>query len=175
LEDGLFDLGINGFEIIARTVIIYGALLIALRVAGKRELGQMTPFDLVVLLLISEAVQNALIDGDLSVTGGLIAAGTLIGVNYGVAKARDRLPWFREFVEGSPTVLVNNGKLIRENMRRENIEVEEVMMAIREHGLDNIEDVRLAVLETDGSISVVPADGDAQPQRRRRRKYLRPR
>jgi len=171
----LFDLDINALEIIARTVIIYGALLVALRVAGKRELGQMTPFDLVVLLLISEAVQNAIIGGDLSLTGGLIAAGTLIGANYGIAKARDRLHWVRTLVEGSPTELVRDGKLLRENMRKENVELEELMMEIREHGLADLKEVRLAVLETDGSISVVPADGDAQTQPRRRRKYLRPR
>jgi uncharacterized membrane protein YcaP (DUF421 family) len=171
----LFGLDVNAFEIIARTIIIYGALLIALRAAGKRELGQMTPFDLVVLLLISEAVQNALIGGDLSVTGGLIAAGTLIAVNYGVARGRDWLPWVRESIEGSPTVIVSNGKFIRQNMRKENVEEEDVMMAIREHALADVKDVRLAVLETDGSISVVPADSDARPQPRRRRKYLRPR
>jgi uncharacterized membrane protein YcaP (DUF421 family) len=171
----VFDLGINGFEIIARTLIIYGALLVGLRVAGKRELGQMTAFDVVVLLLISEAVQNAIIGGDLSVTGGLIAAGTLIGANYGIAKARERLPWLREFIEGSPTELVRDGKLLRENMRKENVEPEELMMEIREHGLADLKDVRLAVLENDGSISVVPADGDGQPPRIRPRKYLRPR
>jgi uncharacterized membrane protein YcaP (DUF421 family) len=171
----VFDLGISGFEIIARTLIIYGALLVGLRVAGKRELGQMTAFDVVVLLLISEAVQNAIIGGDLSVTGGLIAAGTLIGANYSIAKARERLPWLREFIEGSPTELVRDGKLLRENMRKENLEPEELMMEIREHGLADVKDVRLAVLENDGSISVVPADGDGQPPRKRRRKYLRPR
>jgi uncharacterized membrane protein YcaP (DUF421 family) len=168
----LFDLGINGFEIIARTIIIYGALLIALRAAGKRELGQMTPFDLVVLLLISEAVQNALIGGDLSVTGGLIAASTLIAVNYGVARASDWVPWARESIEGSPTIIVSNGKFLRQNMRKESVEEEEVMMAVREHELDDVKDVRLAVLETDGSISVIPADRDGGQPPRRRRKFL---
>jgi len=169
----LFDLGINGLEIIARTVIIYGALLIALRAAGKRELGQMTPFDLVVLLLISEAVQNAIIGGDLSVTGGLIAASTLIGINYGVAKASDWLPWFRESIEGSPTIVVSNGKFLHQNMRKESVEEEEVMIAVREHELDDVKDVRLAVLETDGSISVIPAGGDGGQPPRRRRKFLK--
>ena len=85
------------------------ALLVALRVAGKRLLRQMTPFDLVVLLLVSEAVLNALIGGDMSTTGGLIAAGALIGTNHGLAQASERVTWLREMIEGRPTVLVRDG------------------------------------------------------------------
>ena len=85
----MFNLNVNGFEIVARTLIIYACLLLALRVVGKREIGQMATFDLVVILLISNAVQNAMVGSDVSVTGGLIAAGVLIGANYGVATARD--------------------------------------------------------------------------------------
>jgi len=164
----VFSLDVSGFEIIARTFIIYAVLVLALRLAGKRELGQMTPFDLVVLLLISNAVQNAMVGSDVSLTGGLIAAGVLISANYGVAAARERVTWFREAVEGTPSVIVSNGKLIAQNMRREGLEEEEVMMALREHGIDKLEEVRLAVIETDGSISVMPGDGKPQPRRRGR-------
>ena len=169
----MFSLDISGLEIIARTVIVYAALLVALRLAGKRELGQMTPFDLVVLLLVSEAVQSSIIGGDMSLTGGLIAAGVLIGANYGVGAASERITWLREAIEGTPTILVSNGKYLRKNMRSENLDEDEVLMAIRQHGVEDVEGVRLAVLETDGTISVVPAD--AKPQTRRPRRIFRKR
>ncbi|TMB67041.1 MAG: DUF421 domain-containing protein [Chloroflexi bacterium] len=172
LEVAVFSLTVNGFEIIARTLIIYGSLLLALRVAGKREIGQMATFDLVVILLISNAVQNAMVGSDVSVTGGLIAAGALIAVNYGVATARERVTWVREAVEGSPTIVVSNGRLLRQNIRREGLAEEEVLMAIREHGLNNIGEVRLAVLETDGSISVVQAGNGSITGRPRKRTRL---
>jgi len=162
----MFGLGTNGWEIVARTAIVYLALLVGLRLAGKRELGQMTPFDLVVILLIANAVQNAMVGPDTSVTGGLIAAAALIAINYGVAAARQRLPGLRRTVEGAPTLLISDGRFIPENLRREGLDEDEVMMAIREHGVASVEDVRLAVLETDGSISIVPMD--TQPLRTRR-------
>ncbi|MDP2948931.1 MAG: DUF421 domain-containing protein [Chloroflexota bacterium] len=165
----MFSLDVNGWSIVARTVIVYLALLLGLRLAGKRELGQMTPFDLVVILLIANAVQNAMVGPDTSVTGGLIAAGVLIVGNYGVAEARVRLPWLRRAVEGSPTLLINDGKLVREHLRREGLDEDDVLMAIREHGVAEVKDVRMAVLETDGSISIVSSDAKAM----RTRKHVR--
>jgi uncharacterized membrane protein YcaP (DUF421 family) len=162
----MFDLDVNGWSIVARTVIVYVALLVGLRLAGKRELGQMTPFDLVVILLIANAVQNAMVGPDTSVTGGLIAAGVLVSANYGVALARERLPWLRRAVEGTPTLLINDGKFVHEHLRREGLEEDEVLMAIREHGVSDVKDVRIAVLETDGSISIVPVDAGAIRTRR---------
>ena len=153
----MFSLDVSGWSIVLRTVIVYVALLLGLRLAGKREMGQMTPFDLVVILLIANAVQNAMVGPDTSVTGGLIAAGVLIVGNYGVAEGRERLPWLRRAVEGTPTLLINDGKLVREHLRREGLDEDEVLMAIREHGVADVKDVRMAVLETDGSISIVPA------------------
>jgi uncharacterized membrane protein YcaP (DUF421 family) len=162
----MFDLDVNGLSIVARTLIVYLVLLAGLRLAGKRELGQMTPFDLVVILLIANAVQNAMVGPDTSVTGGLIAAGVLVSVNYGVALARERLPWLRRAVEGTPTLLINDGKFVPEHLRREGLEEDEVLMAIREHGVSDVKDVRMAVLETDGSISIVPVDVGAIRTRR---------
>ena len=162
----MFDLDVNGWSIVGRTAIVYVALLLGLRLAGKREMGQMTPFDLVVILLIANAVQNAMVGPDTSVTGGLIAAGVLIVGNYGVAEARERLPWLRRAVEGTPTLLINDGKLVREHLLREGLDEDEVLMAIREHGVADVKDVRMAVLETDGSISIVPADAKAMRTRR---------
>jgi uncharacterized membrane protein YcaP (DUF421 family) len=165
----MFSLDVNGWSIVARTAIVYVALLLGLRLAGKRELGQMTPFDLVVILLVANAVQNAMVGPDTSVTGGLIAAGVLIVGNYGVAEARERLPWLRRAVEGTPTLLINNGKFVAQHLRREGIDEDDVLMAIREHGVSDVGDVRMAVLETDGSISIVPANSKAT----RTRKHVR--
>ena len=162
----MFELDVNGLSIVARTLIVYLALLAGLRLAGKRELGQMTPFDLVVILLIANAVQNAMVGPDTSVTGGLIAAGVLVTVNYGVAAARERLPWLRRAVEGTPTLLINDGRFVEEHLRREGLEENDVLMAIREHGVSDVKDVRIAVLETDGSISIVPVDAGAMRTRR---------
>ena len=162
----MFDLEISGWSIVARTVIVYGALLVGLRLAGKRELGQMTPFDLVVILLIANAVQNAMVGSDTSVTGGLIAAGVLVAVNYGVALARGRIPLLKGAVEGTPTLLISDGQFVEEHLRREGLDKDEVLMAIREHGVAEVKDVRMAVLETDGSISIVPADARAMRTRR---------
>lgn len=165
----MFSLDVSGWSIVARTVIVYAALLMGLRLTGKRELGQMTPFDLVLILLIANAVQNAMVGSDTSVTGGLIAAGVLIVGNYSLAQARERLPWVRRVVEGTPTLLINDGKFVREHLRREGLDEDEVLMAIREHGVMDVKDVRMAVLEVDGSISIVPADSRAM----RTRKHVR--
>ena len=158
------------WNIAVRTVIVYGAVLVGLRLAGKREIGQMTAFDLVVILLIANGVQTAMVGPNNSVTGGLVAAGTLIALNALVAFLRERISWLRRAVEGSPTLLVNDGRVIDGNLRRENIGVDEVLMALREHGIDDPANVRAAILETDGSISVVAkdnADGVVGKPRRR--------
>ncbi len=162
----MFDLNVSGWSIVARTVIVYLALLVGLRLAGKRELGQMTPFDLVVILLIANAVQNAMVGPDTSVTGGLIAAAVLVVANYGVAQARERILWLRRAVEGTPTLLINDGRFVPEHLRREGLDEDDVLMAIREHGIADLKDVRMAVLETDGSISIIPADAKAIRTRR---------
>jgi uncharacterized membrane protein YcaP (DUF421 family) len=168
----MFDLVHSAWEVVARTLIVYFALLAGLRFAGKRELGQMTPFDLVVILLIANAVQDAMIGPDTSITAGLIAAGVLLGVNYCLAVARDRVPWLRRAIEGTPTLLVNEGSFVRENMRKEGLDEEEVMMALREHGIGEVAEVRTAILEVDGAISIVPKSADTTRTRRHTR-FLR--
>jgi uncharacterized membrane protein YcaP (DUF421 family) len=142
--------------IVLRTVVVYAVLLLALRFAGKRELGQMTPFDLVVLLIIANAVQTAMVGSDTTLTGGLIAAFVLLGVNrlvdrLGLGSARAR-----HALIGTPTLLVHDGQVVHANMVREGIAEEEVLEALREHGVDSLAHVKLAVLEVDGTISVVP-------------------
>jgi uncharacterized membrane protein YcaP (DUF421 family) len=127
----------------------------------------MTPFDLVVLLVISNAVQNAMVGPDTSLTAGLLAATMLLVVNYLVERASERFGWVRQRLTGSPTLLVNDGKLILDHLRLEGISEDEVLQALREHGVADLADVKMAVLEVDGTISVVPID--AQTSRTKRR------
>lgn len=152
----MFTLDIPAWSIVLRTVIVYGAILIGLRIAGKREMGQMTAFDLVVILLIANAVQNAMVGPDTSLTGGLIAAAVLIALDVVIARARQLLPFLRRAVEGTPVLLIHDGQFVSAHLAREGVAESDVMMAIREHGVSDIKEVKMAVLETDGSISVVP-------------------
>ena len=153
--------------IVVRTLVVYLVLFVAIRVAGKREIGQMTPFDLVVLLVISNAVQNAMLGPDNSLNGGILAALSLLVVNRLVARFGLRSAWLQEQLVGQPTVLVNDGQLIQENLRREGVSDDEVTQALREHGIQELKTVKLAVLEVDGTISVVPTDAHITRTRRR--------
>ncbi len=155
--------------IVLRTLVVYFVLLLGLRIAGKRELGQMTAFDLVVILIISNAVQNAMVGPDTSLTGGLVAALTLLIANSVVNRFGLQWPWLEARVVGTPTLLVNRGHFIDQHLRKEGIQRDEVMMALREHGIGNLADVDMAVLEVDGTISVVPVGGGTQRTRRRLR------
>jgi uncharacterized membrane protein YcaP (DUF421 family) len=106
---------------------------------------------------------------DTSVTGGLIAAGVLIVGNYGIAQIRERVPWLRRAIEGAPTLLINDGQFVLQHLRREGLDEDEVLMAIREHGLTELKEVQMAVLETDGSISIVPTDSRTMRTRKHTR------
>jgi uncharacterized membrane protein YcaP (DUF421 family) len=145
-------------EIALRTAAIYLLILLGLRLSGKREVGQMTPFDLTLLLLLSNAVQNAMTGPDTSLAGGVVAAGTLLLLNYLFAEVSGANRRFRRFIQGSPTLLIHDGELIPAHMAREHCTRDEVHRALREHGIDKVEDVALAVLEVDGSISVLKYD-----------------
>lgn len=147
-------LGIAG-----RTAMVYVALLVGLRLAGKRELGQMTMFDLLVLMLLANAVQNAMVGPDNSVAGGMLAAALLLALNALLRRARAHWPRLGHVLEGTPTVLVFHGKVVEKNLQREGVDEELLEQALREHGVEDVAGVDLAVLELDGSISVVPAGG----------------
>ena len=159
-------------DILLRTLAVYLAILVGLRLAGKREIGQMTVFDLVVLLLIANAVQNAMVGPDTSLVGGILAAMVLLVVNAIVASLRLRWPRLRRWVEGTPTLLVLHGEVIPEHMRREGIDEESLLTALREHGLAEVSGVEMAVLEIDGSISVVPV-GETTTRVKKPLKFLR--
>jgi uncharacterized membrane protein YcaP (DUF421 family) len=140
-------------QIVLRTVVIYLLVLIGVRLSGKREVGQMTPFDLTLLLLLSNSVQNAMTGPDTSLLGGVIAACTLLLLNYGVAGVSGSNRRLRRLIEGQPTLLVHDGKIIEAHMARERVSMDELHRALREHGINSCEQVALAVLEVDGSIS----------------------
>lgn len=143
-------------DIIGRTAIIYLFLLVGFRLSGKRQMGQMTLFDFVVILIVANGVQNAMIGQDTSLAGGLVSATTLFAMNYVVNNLRCRSPLVARWVGGFPTTLIESGEFQRENMLREHITEEEILMALREHGIDTVTGVSKAVLETDGTISVLP-------------------
>jgi uncharacterized membrane protein YcaP (DUF421 family) len=153
----MFDLGTPLWQIAVRSVVVYLALFIVLRFMGKRELGQMTVFDLVVILLVGNAVQNAMVGPDFSLQGGILAAAILLAANRVVALFRVRGGAWGRLIEGTPSVLVEDGDFIEPRLRKEGLDRREIEMVIREHGLESVSAVKLAVLETDGSISIVPA------------------
>lgn len=152
------EIGSSLPEVVLRTAIVYLFVVTALRLSGKREVGQMSVLELVVILVISDAVQNSMVGDNVSVWGGLVAVATLLALDFGLKALTRRSRRLREAVEGEPRLLARDGRLLERAIREEGLEVEEVRAAIRSHGLARIEDVRIAVLETDGSISVVPRD-----------------
>lgn len=145
-------------QILLRTVVIYLLVLIGVRLSGKREVGQMTPFDLTLLLLLSNSVQNAMTGPDTSLAGGAVAASTLLILNYLIAEVSGANRRFRRFVQGQPSLLVHDGKVIESHMAREHVSMDELHRALREHGISCIEQTALAVLEVDGSISCLKYD-----------------
>ena len=145
-------------DVAVRTAVVYLALLVGLRLTGKRQVGQFTPFDLLLLLLLANAVQNAMVGPDVSLAGGLVAAATLLALNGIVAALSRRTRGAERFLEGSPTILIRHGRILDENLVREGISREDLLRALREHGIDKPELVRSAILEVDGSISVLRED-----------------
>ena len=144
--------------IVLRTSLIYFVILIGVRLSGKREVGQMTPFDLTLLLLISNSVQNAMTGGDNSLVGGVIAAATLLVMNYLIAELSGVNRRFRRVVQGQPSLLVHDGSIILSHMAKEHVSMDELERGMREHGINSYHDVALAVLEVDGSISFLKYD-----------------
>ncbi len=156
-------------EIAVRTSAVYLLVLLGIRLTGKREVGQMTPFDLTLLLLLSNSVQNAMTGPDTSLVGGAVAAVVLLAMNFLLAELSGINRRFRRAIEGSPTLLIHNGECITSHLAKEHISMDELNRALREHGVACIGDAALAVLEVDGSISVLKYDDvpdHARPQKR---------
>jgi uncharacterized membrane protein YcaP (DUF421 family) len=158
-------------DVIGRTTAIYVVLYVALRLLGKREVSQFTPFDLILLLTLANAVQNAMVGDNTSLLAGIAAALTLLIVNFVLGKALSRHRRLRHWLEGSPTMLVRHGKVEWRSMQHENLNMEILMTAIRSHGLEELADVDLAVLELDGSISIIGThEGQAPAQGKSKRR-----
>ncbi len=145
-------------DIVVRCVVIYLTLLVGLRLMGKRQVGQLTPFDLLLLLLLSNAVQNAMIGPDTSLFGGLVAAATLFGLNSLVARVARSSGRAAQILEGTPTLLIRDGDFLEAHLASEGISRADILRALREHGVDDPSAVRSAILEVDGSISVLRTD-----------------
>jgi len=147
--------GVPVIEKVIRTVIVYAFLLIGLRLAGKRELTQLNPFDLVVLLLLSNTVQNAIIGEDNSLVGGILGAATLLVLN-GVL-VRTLFHWGKlDTLEGKPDLLIRNGRVLRHHLERELITLAELEAAARRQGLESLAHVKHCRLETGGALTFIP-------------------
>ena len=154
-------------EKILRPLIVYFFLLLMLRLLGKREVAQMTVFDLVVLLILSNVLQNAMIGPDNSVTGGLIGATAILAANWLMGRLVFKSERFGRAIEGVPILLVHHGQFIEPNMRRESISKEDVLSTLRTQGVFNLGEVRAAVLEPSGKLSVMKEQSLSVPEHSR--------
>jgi uncharacterized membrane protein YcaP (DUF421 family) len=145
-------------NIAVRTSVVYLLVLAGVRLSGKREVGQMTPFDLTLLLLLSNSVQNAMTGPDTSLAGGAVAATVLLVLNYLIANLAGANRRFRKFVQGQPSMLIHDGQVIEAHMAREHVTMDALECAMREHGISSYHQVAIGVLEIDGSISFLKYD-----------------
>ena len=152
----MLDITVPIWELVLRSAIVYVFLLTLLRLTGKRQVGQLAPFDLVLLLVLSNAVQNSMNGGDNSLAGGLVSAVTLVAVNAAVGFATYRSKRIEAFIEGRPDILIHNGQLVEAVMARAKLTHHELHAALRQSGCSGVEEVHTAVLENNGSISIVP-------------------
>ena len=156
----LFQLSASWWVFVLRATAIYALVMVLVRVSGKRAVGQFTPFDLVLLILIGNAVQNGINGGDNSLTGAALMATTLIALNYTVAFVTSRSRRAERLVEGEPVVLARDGKVFDHVLRRELVSPSDFREALRMNSIEDVAEVELALLETNGHISVVPRKRD---------------
>lgn len=152
----LFALAMPWWEFILRAVVVYVVVLGMVRLSGKRALGQITPFDVLLIVLLGNAVQNALLGTDTSLGGGLLLAATLILLNYGVGWVSTRNRRIERLVEGEPVVIARDGRLFDTVLRREQVTRADFEAAMRQQGCLGVEDVELALLEINGHITIIP-------------------
>lgn len=160
-QHAMWDPSLPWWQLLLRPTAVYVGVMLLLRMSGKRAVGQMTPFDLVLLILIGNAVQNGLNGGDNSLTTALVLSLCLLALNYAAAWLSARKPAARRLIEGEPVVLARNGHVFREVLRRELVSRADFDEAMREAGCGDLARVRLALLETNGRISIELRDGDA--------------
>lgn len=147
-------------DIAIRAVVLFGFVFFVTRIVGRRELSSLEPFDLILLIVISDAIQQGLTQSDYSVTGALIAVSTIALLQVGVSYSRFKFPRLRPLLEGEPLILVQDGRPVDRNLRRERLTVDEVMEEAREQAqIASLTDIQWAVLETSGQISFIPKSG----------------
>jgi uncharacterized membrane protein YcaP (DUF421 family) len=145
-------------EVVLRSVAVYLFILFAIRLFGKKELAQLSVIDLVFILLISNAVQSAMVGSDISLLGGLVAALALFATNYVFKLILFKSRKVSEFIQGKAILLVYEGHLLSDNLKSAEITLDEIEAAAREHGVEKIGEVKLAILEVDGNISIVSSE-----------------
>ena len=154
----MWHLSLPWWEFILRGIVVYVFLIVILRITGKRQVGQLAPFDLVLLLVLSNAVQNSMNGGDNSLLGGMISATALIAVNYAVGFMTFRSRKLEQLIEGRPMVLIHNGQLFEDVMAHAQLTHHELNSALRQAGCDCVSEVHCAILENNGAISVTPRE-----------------
>lgn len=157
----MWTMTVPWWELIVRSLIVYVFLLILIRLTGKRQVGQLAPFDLILLLVLSNAVQNAMNGGDNSVQAGLISAVTLVALNYAIGYATFRSKRIEAIVEGRPQLLIHNGKLYKDVMEQQRLTQHELDAALRRQGVNDIGHVHMAMIENNGEITVQLKPGAA--------------
>ena len=159
------------FEIIVRSISVYFFMLIALRIFGKKELSQLNTADIILILLISNAVQNAMVGANTSLIGGIIAAFALFCINYIFKKVMLKSSFIKNLVQDKPEILIHNGKTEYKTLARLGITSDELEEAIREHGVEHYNEVKLAMFEIDGNISVISGNENLKQTKHKRRAH----
>ena len=151
----MFALSIPWWEFVVRGVVVYVSLLVLLRLSGRKQVGQLSPFDFVLLLILSNAEQNSMNGGDNSLIGGLIIAVALVLLNLGISFLNVKSRKISQIIEGKPEVFIHNGKVNEKTLIKERISHEELRSILREHGLERVDQVKFAVIEPGGEISII--------------------
>lgn len=147
-------------ESVIRGLVVYVFLLLIFRIAGKRTLSENTNFDLVLLLIISETTQQAMVDNDHSITNGFLLIMTLIGAGIGLSLLKQRFPTLEKWLDGTPLVIIENGKVLRDRMDKTRVEEADILEAARAlRGLERLDQIKYAIVERNGDITIVPAEG----------------
>ena len=146
-------------DIALRGIVLFAFVFFITRIVGRRELSSLAPFDLILLIVLGDAIQQGLTQDDYSITGAMIAIGTIALLQVLFSYASFRLPFLRPVLEGNPIVIVQDGKPIEQNLHRERLTVQEVMVEARQQQVSSLDEIAWAVLETSGKISIIPKSG----------------
>ena len=157
-------------DIILRSTAVYFFMVIALRLFGKKELSQLNTADVILILLISNSVQNAMVGNNTSLYGGIAAATVLFTINFILKKLMFKYPRFSDFMQEKPEILIHNGNLDFKTLSKLNITSDELKEAMREHGIEYFKDVKLAMLEIDGNISIISGENSLRQTHYKRRR-----